>query len=126
MTDATDLAVLLGLSASAYNRRDWLKIDPDEQARRCRQLASYNVLSAQALAAIFDVGTTRVETMVGHPIQLRGTLNPKHISLLAYALSNHMLLPETLKRIVDNGTSLNTIERLTMISRSTLNRRMRD
>lgn len=121
----TDLAVLLGLSASAYNRHDWLKIEPDEQTRRCKQLASYNVLSAQALAAIFDVGTTRVETMVGHPIQLRGTLNPRHISLLAYALSNHMLLPETLKMMVKAGTSINTIERLTLISRSTLNRRLK-
>jgi hypothetical protein len=123
----TELAGLLALCAAAYNRRDWLKVDEYEQARRCRQLASLNVLSVQALAAIFDVGTTRVEHMLNpNKVDVRGTLNPRHISILAYALSNGTLSAETTKMLVSEGTSIGMIARLTLISRSTLNRRLND
>jgi hypothetical protein len=121
----TELAQLLALCAAAYNRRDWLSVDTDEQRRRCQQLDRFGVLSIQALAGIFDVSEARVAGMVRHARGIRGTLNPRHISILAYALSNGTLSAETTKMLVSEGTSIGMIARLTLISRSTLNRRMR-
>lgn len=122
----TELAALLALCAGTFNRRDWYQLDPDGLAKRCQQLDRFGVLSITALASIFDVSEARISRMVRHARGVRGSLNPRHLGVLAYALSNHDIRPETLQMLVDQGTSINMISKLTLISRATLHRRLKE
>lgn len=122
MTD-NERAELLVRMAAAYNQVLTLAAIPPLQAEKIKELHRYGLLSARALAATVGAKETTVLKVIGRDsARQRGALNPEHIGWLAYALSLKKISPENLRRMLKNGTSLSTIEDLTGISRSNLNR----
>jgi hypothetical protein len=118
-----ELANLLALSASLYYRSNALGAVPELQAEAMKELHSYGVLSVAAIAAI--VGATQahgIKVLGRDSSWPRGKLNPEHIAWLGYAVSQRKIKPDTLRKMLKGGTSISTIEDLTGISRSNLNR----
>jgi hypothetical protein len=108
---------------AAYNQRDTLAAIPPLQAEKIKELHRYGLLSARALAATVGAKESTVLKVIGRSAgRQRGALNPEHIGWLAYALSLKKITPDNLRRMLSNGTSISTIEDLTGISRSNLNR----
>lgn len=122
--DLTELADLLVQASAAYYRRDVLALEPDLQGEKCRLLNSYGVLSLGAIGAILGISAYKVEQhLEDHPKpKSRGTLNPKHLSMLAYSLSKQRINDLWLQTMIDGGTTISTIRDLTGIPEPTLRR----
>jgi hypothetical protein len=124
--DKDELAAFLTLLNGWYHKQYLSELGNDIRDERCRKINSYGVLSPQAIAAIVGCTTHRVRNVLGksQPTQ-RGTLNPQHLSMLAYALSAGKIKPEWVGKMVSEGTSVSTIAALTAIPESTLRRHRR-
>lgn len=119
--ERTELAVFLmkasGLRES-QRRRDTLGA--------LEILNAPGVLSAQAMASVLGITEWRVRVELGSATpKVRGKLNPAHLSILAYALSNEFINDTMLGLLLEDGTSLITIARLTGIPERTLRRQKR-
>lgn len=92
-----------------------------------RALNTYGVWSMSALASIVGVSMYRVEKALG-PLakpSLRGHLNPRHLTMLQYLQASGKPNKQWIKQMVEEGTSVITIARLTGLSESTLRRSKR-
>lgn len=118
------MAQLLTLAAGAYNRRDHLAINEARQVAACRELNAFGVLSLRAIASIVGCNLYRAEQALKGLTKptARGKLNPEHLPWLAYMLDGKVR-DNWLRAMLREGTSISTIEDITGISRSTLNRR---
>lgn len=121
----SDLADLLVVARSIWRKRDLLGLDKEMQDDAVRRLHKYGVLSITALGSIVGVTPYRVrKAIAGMSIpEARGHLNPAHLTMLLFALSQDDMQPRWVRMMIDEGTSISTISELTGISRSTLNRR---
>jgi hypothetical protein len=118
-----ELANLLTLAVSIYNRRSALSAVTPMQEAAMQELHSYGVLSVIAIAAIVGAKESHARRVLGRDAGWpRGKLNPEHIPWLGYAVSQRKIKPDTLRKMLSNGTSISTIENLTGIPRSNLNR----
>jgi len=109
-----------------YNRatRNFSKEVEDDSIRK---LNTYGVWSMSALASIVGVSMYRVEKALGRNAKpsLRGHLNPRHLTMLQYMQASTKANKAWVKQMLDEGTSLITIARLTGLSESTLRRSKR-
>lgn len=124
MSRETELAELMVKARSIHDRQTVLSLDKDSQDEACRELNT-GVLSLTAIAAVVGVSQYRVEKAIrGMPRPLtRGHLNPEHLPWLAYGLSQGDVKGFWVRAMLDGGTSMSTIEDLTLISKTTLYRR---
>lgn len=121
-------ADLLDLAEYQFNRIGLLQFDKDSQYAAIRQLNEYQILSLAALASITgsSMGRARKASVPNVPTA-RGRLNPYHIDFLRYLLrQGEVKNPEWVKVMLDNGTSVSTIEDITLISRSSIYRSQSD
>ena len=119
------LADLLVVATAAYRKRDVAALDRDWQYDQVRKLNSYGVLSIAAISAILAISSYHVEKALGNAPRpsLRGHLNPAHLTMLSYALSQGDISSRWVREMTENGTSISTISDLTGISEATLYRR---
>lgn len=124
MSRETELAELMVKARSIFDRQNVLSLDKDSQDEACRELNT-GVLSLSAIGAVVGVSQYRVEKAIaGQPRPLtRGHLNPAHITWLAYGLSHGDVKGFWVRAMLEGGTSMSTIEDLTLISKATLYRR---
>lgn len=126
MRDPDHLAELLALSAAIYRERsDHATFDSLIDVERCQRLNAYCVLSLAAISAIVGVSKYKVEKYTNGQNRpaTRGRLNPNHLAMLAYMLSDGKVRHEWLAKMLSEGTSISTISDLTNISEATLYRR---
>ena len=124
MVSDDDRARLLALAEGTYLRRSVLALDERGLKSRIIRLNSFQMLSVSALASVTGVSTYRVEqALEGHPRPTaRGTLNPAHLSWLAYMLSSGKAKDSAVQLMVNGGTSISTIADLTGVSEATIYR----
>jgi len=123
--DKDELAAFLALLNGLFQKQEINRLSAEMRDERCRQINRYGVLSAQAIGAVIGCSSRVVNAAIaGMPKPTaRGTLNPAHIPMLAYALSNGTINKEWLGILLSEGTSLSTVSDLTGIPESTLYRR---
>lgn len=126
--DETQLAAFLALLAGIHSHKKTNNLSPEVRGERCRQINRYGILSLSAIAAVVGCSVWQAEqAIVGMPRpKARGTLNPQHISMLAYVLSTGKVRPAWVRIFLDEGTSMSTVSDLTGISASTLFRHRRN
>jgi len=126
--DKDELAAFLALISGIHQRIETNNLDPGVRGERCRRINAYGILSLSAIGAIIGCSSWQVEqAIVGmkRPTT-RGKLNPKHLSMLAYALSTGKIKDTWLTLFLEEGTSLSTVSDLTGISEATLHRHRRN
>lgn len=126
-TDKDELANFLVILNAIYQHKDTNNLNAAIRGGRCRQINNYGILSLHAISSVVGCSVWQVEqALVGisRPVK-RGRLNPEHLSMLAYMLSNGKVRTEWLARMLGEGTSLSTISDLTGIAESTLQRHRR-
>lgn len=126
-TEKDELANFLVILNGIYLHKDTNNLNRAIRGERCRQINNYGILSPRAIAAVVGCSVWQVEEAlsgVSRP-NTRGRLNPEHLSMLAYMLSNGKVRTEWLGRMLEEGTSLSTISDLTGIAESTLQRHRR-
>lgn len=120
-----DIANLLVIAKTIWRKRDLYALDKELQDDAVRRLHSYGVLSSSALGAVVGVSTYRVRKALdglGMP-EARGHLNPQHLTMLMFALSQGDMPARWINEMLEGGTSMSTIADLTEISERTLYRR---
>ncbi len=117
---------LLMAAKSAYQNRLFNELDKSLQVAAVRKLNSFGVLSIAAIAAVVGTTKSRVRKAVGpNRPEARGKLNPAHLDYLTYLLTgSRKAATEWIKDMVEHGTSVNTIADLTLMSRTTIYRRL--
>ena len=121
MFESDELADLMAAALTIYNdkTRNFTRAHEDEASRK---LNAFGVLSLSSIASIVGVSVYRVEkAIVGQPRpEVRGNLNPAHLSMLLYLRSLGKPNRAWIKQLTSEGTSMITIARLTSIPESTL------
>lgn len=125
--DESELAGFLALLAGIHNHRKTNNLSPEVRGERCRQINRYGILSLSAIAAVVGCSVWQARQDIKGMINplARGTLNPQHISMLAYVLSTGKIRPAWVRIFREEGTSMSTVADLTGISESTLYRQGR-
>lgn len=125
MHDTEKIADLLIVAKTVWRQRDILGLDKELQDTALKRLNAYGVLSISALGALVGVSNYRVKKAIAGMRQpeARGHLNPGHISMLLFALSQGDIPPRWIEEMLDGGTSISTIADLTGVSESTIYRR---
>lgn len=125
--DKDTLAHFLVLCNRIYQHSDTNNLNVAVRGERCRELNRYGILSLRAIASVVGCSVWQVEqAIVGMPRpKARGKLNPSHLTMLAYSLSNGKVWPTYLQHMLAEGTSISTISDLTGIAESTLQRHRR-
>jgi len=122
MTD-DELALYLTKAAAIYYDRRHLALAVPAQNDAIRELDEPKVLSVQAISAIVGCGEARVRKVLGGDTRrARGKLNPDHLTMIGYLLSQGRVNRVLVGTMLNNGTSLSTIASLTNISQATLYR----
>jgi hypothetical protein len=116
-----ELALFLTKAAAIYYDRRHLALVPQARDEAIRALDVPKLLSKQAISAIVGCGETHVGKVLGGA-RPRGKLNPDHLSMLGYVLSQGRASQALIKEMTDNGTSLSMIAALTNVSQATLYR----
>lgn len=115
------VADLLATALSIYQSktRNFSRDHEDDSARR---LNAYGLLSLAGIASVVGISTYRVEkAIVGQKRpEVRGNLNPAHLTMLMYLRSLGKPNKAWVKQLVNEGTSVITIARLTGIPQATL------
>lgn len=109
------------------NKIDWITTNKDDQRAAIRKLNDFGVLSVAALGSVTRSSRYLVlSACAGNVPKSRGDLNPAHLDFLVWLLANQDIRnPDWITHMVNNGTSLSTIEDITLIPRSTLQRRLK-
>lgn len=125
--DKDELANFLVILNNAYLHKDTNGLNPEVRRERCRQINRWGILSLRAIGSVIGCSAWQVEkAIVGMPKpKARGTLNPSHLSMLAYMLSGGKVNEHWLGLMIMGGTSISTISDLTGIAESTLHRHRR-
>ena len=120
-----ELAKLLVVAKTIHDRKDLYSLDKDFQDDACRRLNTYGVLSIGAISSVVGCSEYRTrKAIIGmRKPTARGPLNPAHITMLVYGLSNKSLPSRWVRLMVDGGTAVSTISSLTGIPESTIRRR---
>lgn len=125
--DKDELAHFLIVLSNIYLHKETNNLNATIRGERCRQINRWGILSLRAIASVVGCSPWQVEQAIkGMPKPTsRGTLNPSHLSMLGYMLSNGRVRLDWLGIMLEDGTSLSTISDLTGIAESTLQRHRR-
>lgn len=121
--ETDQLADLMATALAIYNDKT-RNFSRDHENAAARRLNAYGVLSLASIGSVIGISAYRVEkAIVGQARpEVRGNLNPAHLSMLLYLRSLGKPNRAWIRQLVNEGTSLITISRLTGIPESTLRR----
>lgn len=128
--DRGELANVLMRAHVAHRKRKLYSLDAELLDEKIVELHNYGVFNTAAIAELLDTSRYRVNKAIDDAglerSHERGTLNPVHLEMLMHGLASDNLPTRWLEDMVEDGTSLAMINRLTNISIGRLRRRLED